>query len=443
MRNKIRNFLNLSLFVLFVFHYSFVTAGENVVAIAKKITPSVVSVMSYDERGKALSQGSGFFINAQGDVITNLHILRNARRAEIKTSEDTVYPVKVVLAVDKKNDLILLSVNLPQQKVVPLSLSSSVPKEGEKIAVVFKQIVSEGIVSAVEDIPGAGRIIRITAPLTSGLSGSPVVNMRGEVIGIATLQTAQGKNLNAAVPNEEIAKLISRKPAAVSAGGQGNPPVAVSPGEDPFVSGMKFFKTARFDEARAYFEKAVKQDPKKSEAYFYIGLCYGTLGRFNEEIKVYKQAIKLKQDYADAHNNLGLAYGNLGRNQEAIEEFKQAISLKPDNAFAHFNLGLAYGNLGRNQEAIEEFKQAISLKADYAEVYNNLGSAYGNLDRNQEAIEEFRQAISLKPYYASAHLNLGLVYVSLGNKDSAREEYKILKKISPQQADKLLNAINH
>jgi Flp pilus assembly protein TadD len=464
MSNKTKNFLKLSLFVLFFFLSSFASAQENVAALAKKITPSIVSVTTYDEHNKAVSQGNGFFVNARGDVISNVPIPQNARRAEIKTSEGTVYPVKGVGAIDKKNYLILLAVNLPPQKAAPLSLSPSVPVAGEKIAVVFQKGVSEGNVSAIQDIPGVGKIVPITASLSPGLGGSPVVNMRGEVIGIATLQAIQGQNRAVVIPRGQIA-LVAVKP-----------PVTVSPGEDPFVSGMKFFQATRFDQALPYFEQAVKKDPKKSEAYFYSGLCYANLGRKNEAIEAYKKAIGLKPDYADAHNNLGAAYANLGRfadaadeykqtirlmpdhalahfnlgmayvklgrNNEAIESFKQVIRLKPDNPYAHNYLGLTYARIGRNNEAIESFQQAVRLKPDYCEAYNNLGASYGKLDRPKEAVEAFKRAISLKPDYAGAHLNLGIAYVKLGNKDSARGEYKILKTLNPQQADEFLKEIN-
>ena len=57
------------------------------------------------------------------------------------------------------------------------------------------------------DIPGFGRIIQITAPISPGSSGSPVVNMQGQVIGVATLQITGGQSVNFAIPSERIAQL--------------------------------------------------------------------------------------------------------------------------------------------------------------------------------------------------------------------------------------------
>lgn len=67
--------------------------------------------------------------------------------------------------------------------------------------------VADGIVSAVRDVSDFGRIIQITAPISPGSSGSPVVNMKGEVVGVATFQLMEGQNLNFAIPSERIANL--------------------------------------------------------------------------------------------------------------------------------------------------------------------------------------------------------------------------------------------
>src|SRR5690606_1995460 len=106
----------------------------------------------------------------------------------------------------------LLKVEIARQLAIPLPVVARVPAEGESIVVIgnpfgLEGSVSNGIVSAVREISGYGRIIQITAPISPGSSGSPVVNMSGQVIGIATLQAAEGQSLNFAVPSERILQL--------------------------------------------------------------------------------------------------------------------------------------------------------------------------------------------------------------------------------------------
>ena len=94
------------------------------------------------------------------------------------------------------------------------------PQEGESIVVIgnpfgLEGSVTNGIVSAVREIPGYGKIIQITAPISPGSSGSPVVNMLGQVIGVATLQAAEGQSLNFAVPSERISQLRIGEPQSL------------------------------------------------------------------------------------------------------------------------------------------------------------------------------------------------------------------------------------
>ena len=121
-------------------------------------------------------------------------------------------PVKGVLAVDAEGDIALLKIDPPTPQVRPLPLDKTSPQEGESVVVIGNPLglegsVTNGIVSAVRDIPTFGRIIQITAPISSGSSGSPVVNMQGQVIGIATLQVTGGQSVNFAIPSERISQL--------------------------------------------------------------------------------------------------------------------------------------------------------------------------------------------------------------------------------------------
>ena len=106
-----------------------------------------------------------------------------------------------IVAEDREGDIIRVSVDIPLNVVHPLSVSASVPEVGERVVVIgsplgLERTVSDGIVSAIREIPAFGKIIQTTASLSSGSSGSPVVNMKGEVIGVATFQVVEGQNLN-------------------------------------------------------------------------------------------------------------------------------------------------------------------------------------------------------------------------------------------------------
>ena len=93
---------------------SAVYAQENLPALVKRVKPTVVAISTYDASGEAVMTGSGFFLRP-GQVVTNLHVVRGAARAEIKTldGKGKTFPVSGILDVDEEGDLALLSVEMP------------------------------------------------------------------------------------------------------------------------------------------------------------------------------------------------------------------------------------------------------------------------------------------------------------------------------------------
>jgi len=375
---QLRRLLISSIAFLFCLIISLPTlAQERLSEIIKKIEPSTVVILTYDKDGKIISQGSGFFISKNGDIITNRHVLARAHSAGVKTINGKVYPITLIVAEDKEADLIRASVNIPVESVYPLSISSSIPEVGERVVVIgsplgLERTVSDGIISAVRDIPAFGKIYQITAPISPGSSGSPVVNMKGEVIGVATFQFVEGQNLNFAIPGERIAKLKTEKGKTLDEWKMGKTEESLDSAEGLYYAGLIFLWADDYEKALPYFENAAKKDPLFADAYFQIGFCNDSLERYTEAIEAYKQAIRIKPDYADAHNNLGVAYGSLGRYTEEIEAYKQAIRIKPDDAKAHYGLGVAYLIIGDRGSALNEYKILKNLD-------NNLSNRLFNL----------------------------------------------------------------
>lgn len=332
-----------SLLLLFIGSSSPLLAQENLPAIIKKIEPSVVIILTYDEKGKILGQGSGFFISQTGDIITNYHTLQGASRAEVKTIEGKTYPFSLILAEDIEVDLIRASVDIPQELVHLLPVSASIPEVGERIIVIgsplgLERTVSDGIISAVREIPGFGKIYQITAPISPGSSGSPIINMKGEVIGVATLQLAEGQNLNFAIPGGRIAKLTPTKGKTLPEWETSKTEEWLASAERLYYTGLFFLWADDYENALSYFENAVKKNPRYAEAYFQVGYCNGELGRYTEAIEAFKQAIRIKPDYAEAHYGLGGCYLLTGDKGSALDEYKILKDLNKDLANLLFNL---------------------------------------------------------------------------------------------------------
>jgi len=197
--------------VLLAFSFS-AKADDNLIELVKKTKSAVVLIQTFNDNNQPIGQGSGFFVNNKGHIVTNYHVIEGAYRATVKTSSGIEYPVEGIIAKNADADIVKLIVNIPDANTPFLNLSEIVPSEGQDIVVIgnplgFESTVSPGIVSAVRDIPAFGKILQITAPISPGSSGSPVINSKGEVIGIATLVLKEGQNLNFAITSDKIIAL--------------------------------------------------------------------------------------------------------------------------------------------------------------------------------------------------------------------------------------------
>lgn len=207
--NKKLKFLAICL--VFIFLEAMALAKEDLPQLVNKIQPAVVTIQTYDWDGKPSGLGTGFFISPD-TLITNYHVLRGASKAEIITYDGMKYPIAGVIAENEKMDLIKLQVNIPRSPAPQVNLAKSFPSIAENIVVIgspfgLEQTVSQGIISSVRRMPSLGTILQISAPISPGSSGSPVLNMKGEVVGVVSFFLLEGQNLNFAIPAKYILNL--------------------------------------------------------------------------------------------------------------------------------------------------------------------------------------------------------------------------------------------
>lgn len=347
-------------------------ADENLPALVKKVKPAVVAIATYDANGEALMTGSGFFLRP-GQVVTNLHVIRGAVRAEVKTldGKGKVFPVKGTIALDEEGDLALLSVEIAADRPRSTELANELPDEGEPIFVIGNPLklegsVSDGIVSAVREVPNSYRIIQITAPISHGNSGSPVFNLKGQVIGVVTIKVTNGQNINLAIAAARVAQLSAGKLqplAELALKGKGDVAEAL------YKSGLDSLWLGNYDNALGYFENAANKNPKRAETWVQVGYCRVKQGKAQEAIRAYEQALQLKPADADIHNKLGDAYYYMGRLREAIDAYTEAARLEPQNAETFYNLAIAYSESGNPSMAASQARILQKLDGKLYEKY--------------------------------------------------------------------------
>lgn len=190
-----------------------VGAENNVETLVEQAKKSVVQITFSGRDGKQQGLGTGFIISADGLIATNLHVVGEARPITVELSDKRELPVKVVYASDRVLDLALLKVDAKDLPALPLADSDKV-KDGQPIVTLgnplgLKYSVVTGVVSGRREMDGR-QMLQIAMPIEPGNSGGPVLNARGEVLGVVTMKSLVTNNLGFAVAINHLKPLIEK-----------------------------------------------------------------------------------------------------------------------------------------------------------------------------------------------------------------------------------------
>lgn len=183
------------------------------ITVYEKINPAIVLVEAQLVDG--VSSGTGCIINKKGIILTSSHVVANSSYVEVTTSKGETYKAEII-DIDKENgDLALLKINSKQLLPVIKLGDSSLVKVGQKVLAIgnpfgFNGTLTTGIVSRIDYEKNK---IQTDAAINPGSSGGPILNAKGEVIGISQSIFNPDNNksnigIGFAVPVNEVKKLI-------------------------------------------------------------------------------------------------------------------------------------------------------------------------------------------------------------------------------------------
>jgi len=373
--------------------------ADTVPDIVAKTKPAVVGIVTIDEKGSTKQLGTGFFISPNGQAVTCWHVVEGAASIAAVNINGAIFPLERVVAQPAGVDLAILRFRATDVPFLTLGKSATAV-EGQKVIVIgnptgLTGTVSDGIISAFRENRS---LIQITAPISSGSSGSPVMDEDGQVIGVATLQIAEGQNLNFAIAVEEVSAALKQLPHEQSSGAAlptATPTQAVD-ARVYYNSGLSSLLKLDYAKAISDFSLAIRLDPNYAPAYNKRGIAYEKQRNFDKAISDYNEAIRLDPNLALAYYNRGNAYYDHGNLDKAIGDYDSAIRLDPNDTFAYYSRGNAYYNHGNLDKAISDYTSAIQFDPNFAPAYYNRAIAYLRTGHRTKANADLATAKRLK-----------------------------------------------
>lgn len=185
--------------------------NKTVEQLAADIKPSLVTISTKGRDGKYQGVGTGFVIDKEGLIVTNLHVIGDSREFRVETSDRTELKVLGIHASDRVMDLAIIHVEADDLTPLPLGDINSL-SQGAPIIVMgnphgLRNSVVAGINSGIREINGR-KMMQLAIPIEPGNSGGPVLDMQGNVHGIVTMKSLVTANLGFAVDIAPLKSLV-------------------------------------------------------------------------------------------------------------------------------------------------------------------------------------------------------------------------------------------
>jgi lipoprotein NlpI len=432
---------------------------EQVASTAKQITVLI----------EGQNPGSGVLIRREGNtytVLTARHVVATPDEYDIVTPDGQKHKLNYKTVKPLSNvDLAILEftstsvypiARLGNSRTAPSGTTVYVAGFPVPTAAITQSIFNftEGKMTANADRPLAdGYALVYSNSTLPGMSGGPVLNISGEVIGIHgkgdtdTTRTRATPNpnvavktgFNLAIPINTFLSLASGSgiigfvaPAAI-------PQPSDQPKADDFFlqANVKLGKQD-YRGAIADYTQAIRLNPNYVGAYINRGIARRRNGDLQGALADYDKVIQLDPNDFGGYVNRANVRLDLGDPKGALADADQAIRIDPKAATAHYNRGVALDDLRDYTASMASYNQVIRLDPQYIGVYLNRGAARHNLRDLKGAIQDYDQELRLDSSSALTHFNRGAAYQFLGERSKAIADFRRAAELAGAQGNNQL-----
>lgn len=419
------------------------SGGDDLSALRRKVLPSLVIIRTKTGRG------TGFLLG-QNLVATARHVVAGGSEATAVLYNGEHTAIVEQVACDAANDAAILRIET-KTALQPLQLAWESPAVGEKVASFqpgggelqgkILQMPS-GLDRTASAVPG---FLPTTLNAVPGWSGSPVVNLQGQVVGIiAVLDGAQFRAAgikiatgSAAVPLPMIQRVLALA--------RMNEAIRCSPND---VKGYmnragRYYSIGDFGKAIEDYSQVIEREPT-ARALCLRGQAHAAKGELGKAIRDYDKALALEPTYAEACQGRAAAHEKQDHVDEAIADYQAAIRLLPSSDAASLRPVLARlhrtrardcARQGKYDKAIADYSEMLCLTPEDAVGHGERGEVYGRMGENEKAVNDYTEAICLQPLAAELYRHRGVLYTVRGDHDEAIADFAKVIQLEPNDAE--------
>jgi S1-C subfamily serine protease len=396
-------------------------------------SPGVVKIIVSDKNDRPISQGSGFFVNTTGLVATNFHVIAGGFKATVLVPNGISRDIIGVRGASEKIDLALLQTDIHPGVVLPLRAGNPEPIGAAAFAIGnplgMTNTLSAGLISGYRDID-AVPCIQTSAPISPGSSGGPLLNDRGEVLGVTSMTLADGQQLNFAITASQVRSLIAqnddpRPLTSISLTAKVSDAESVAQASALLAAGKP-------RDALAILLRLQSQNPKDVRYWEALAAIYVVLNEPENAINACQSGIAIDPSIPALHATLGFELFTLKRWPEAFDAFKKSSELGTKDWDVYAHAGTCCRKMNDPVRAESFYKYAIKLGVPTTVTYGLLANTQATLGHPQDAIATLEDALKLDPTDPHVYSDLGDLHRKLGEIDQATANYTNALRYDPR-----------
>lgn len=458
-------------------------------ALVSNVEKAIFQIETYDEFGINLGSGTGFFIDSKGKALTALHVIDDAKFVFIKDYKGRKFRIKEVTRINANADIAEFIIESENATFPFIPLNNSIPAKGSDVFTIgfpegYERAVSKGIISA-SQIKNGETIIQTSAAISNGSSGSPLLNMQGQAIGVISYSVRDGQNLNFAYsvssrermkadasfklmgdvtgkfyfmnltcktePNLNLTSIEFTDTATVFNFIFSNISIAFGDGAFIYCNTKDLNQTFHINDraslGRYYLQKstlagsieeaiAMKQGNVKT-----FKLIFGPIKELTtfdlkegmpggnwsfDQIQLPKNQ-KLTPEFFEAFNIQQLysvAFDIKGKRYEsALDELKSIRDSFPANERMERLSAVAHFENEEYEKAQTDIERALTFLPNYSNLYADLYEVHMKLGHTEEALAAIEKAILLEPDYIEYYLKRAKTYFRMNNWRNAISDF--------------------
>ena len=407
-----------------------VTQGSEVLAkSATEIAEIALETTVKIDNTLGIPGGSGVIIAKQDNIYTVLtanHVVVNPNVGYIIKIKDRQYSVNEVKSLKQQTglDLALASFTSPEPHSVATFGDSEYASAGANVYVSGFPLAVDvnaerehefttGMITSIRESADEGYAMRYQALTRRGMSGGPVFDTSGHLIGIhgqgdvignvtnesSSIPEPLKTGFNAAIPIDSFVNSLNlaglNKADLVVDGGKPDKEEANLEARKKYAAGIELLQRGDASRANDYLVEAASENPKNALAVYYQGLIDYTQKDINSAIANYDKAIAVNPDFSLAYFSRGLANYRLGNKSEAMDDYNKALQINPTDPWSYLNRGIVREDLNDIEGALADYNSAIKIDPDYGKSYHNRGAVRYYQKDFEGAVADFQKASEL------------------------------------------------